>query len=597
MTPASRRDAPSPPSPGARGADPHDDAPPPSTPHVGLEEVERALSTLQGRHPEHLRIQRETQELAERQKVLKEQNRVANIKKTIRRLLMGLVYLCILGVLGFIGWKYFQRTQNVQADLKPLERPWISSGFAEVASNFLTAVPSLKVEVPATSCFVAVSTSSGPLHVQIGAGVANGSRSVNFCSCDGGLVSIEATDASGPVGVALMRIDARAFGGVLARANPAFPESTWVDGGRACADAVLDGWITERQYPRATVDDAWIQAKPERAALQRASFHAVSTVEPGHPLGVVAAAAGDCVLAVADKNEDLSLRATGGTWLMQHARGAMAWCDSAAATTTVWREGSSRVLLLEGPATAGGLLGVREIAEAARVHVEPSATWLKDADLTWDAGLLLRASKLTVSRQEVIPAEPGAPVAGIVAVATGAGTLVMQEPANALMACDPKLDAASGQREAVCAHTTPIAWWRKNDLPASWAYSPLPAWMTVLEVRHEPDALARIPELITLARRLGREGYEPTTLEGVTELPGGVRIMGRAHEDAVVAVGLGPAPPWVFPYTDKDPWDLGDAPRSVAITPGKTVVLHTYPAQTAPEETRRTIVFRHAAAQ
>jgi hypothetical protein len=583
-----------PPSSGSGSGDPRD-LPPPSTPHVGLEEVERALSTLQGRHPEHLRIQRETQELAERQQLLRERNRAASIRRAIRRGIIALVNLAVLGVLGFIGWKLFQRTQGVQAALKPLERPWISSGFAEVASNILSAGPTLKVDVPATSCFVALSTSSGPLSVKLGPGGAHGSQTVRFCSCDGGLVSLEVPDAGGPVGLALMRIDARAFGGVLAQSNPAFPESAWIDGGRACGDVVLDGWITERQYPRASVDDSWIEASSDRAPLKRADFHVVSSVEPGRPLGVVAAAAGNCVLAISSGNEEMSLRATGGTWLLQHARGAMAWCDSAAATTTVWRDGKSRVLMLEGPATAGGLLGVREIAEAARVHVEPSATWLKDADLTWDAGLLLRASKLTVARQEAIPAEPGAPVAGIVAVATAAGTLVMQEPADVLMACDPKLDAASGQREAVCAHTTPVAWWRKNDLPASWAYAPLPVWMALLQSRHEPDALARIPELVTLARRLGRENYEPTILEGVTELAGGVRIMGRAHEDAVVAVGLGPAPPWVFPYTDKVPWDLGDAPRSVPLAPGKTVTLRTYPPQTAPEESRRTIVFRHTA--
>ena len=107
--------------------------------------------------------------------------------------------------------------------------------------------------------------------------------------------------------------------------------------------------------------------------------------------------------------------------------------------------------------------------------------------------------------------------------------------------------------------------------------------------------MARIPELLALARRLVREGFEPTVLEGVTELRDGVRVVGRAGEDAVVAIGLGPKPPWVFPYTDGVPWDLGDAPRVVAAAAGAAVKLTSSPPPDAPLEKRRTVVFRHAA--
>jgi hypothetical protein len=116
-----------------------------------------------------------------------------------------------------------------------------------------------------------------------------------------------------------------------------------------------------------------------------------------------------------------------------------------------------------------------------------------------------------------------------------------------------------------------------------------------LEPHHEPDAIARVPELVTLARRLARAAFQPTLLEGVTELPDGVRVVGRAGEDAIVAMGLGPRAPWVFPYTDGLPWDLGDSPRVVALQPGAAVKLASSPPSNAPIEKRRTIVFRRIA--
>jgi len=71
-----------------------------------------------------------------------------------------------------------------------------------------------------------------------------------------------------------------------------------------------------------------------------------------------------------------------------------------------------------------------------------------------------------------------------------------------------------------------------------------------------------------------------------------VRIVGRAGEDAIVAVGVGPRTPWVFPYTDHVPWDLGDRPAIVSVKPGESVKLTASPPPNAPEDKRRTVVFR-----
>lgn len=121
------------------------------------------------------------------------------------------------------------------------------------------------------------------------------------------------------------------------------------------------------------------------------------------------------------------------------------------------------------------------------------------------------------------------------------------------------------------------------------------SWLSTLASRAEPDAVARIPEVLALARRLAREGFEPTVLEGVVELTDGVRVVGRAGENAIVAVGLAPKAPWVFPYTDGVPWDLGDPPRTVDLQPGTAVKLVASPAPSSPLDKRRTVVFRRSA--
>jgi hypothetical protein len=62
----------------------------------------------------------------------------------------------------------------------------------------------------------------------------------------------------------------------------------------------------------------------------------------------------------------------------------------------------------------------------------------------------------------------------------------------------------------------------------------------------------------------------------------------------VVAVGLAPNPPWVQPYSDGAPWDLGDAPRVIPLQPGSAVTLGAAAHASTPIDKRRTVVFRHS---
>jgi hypothetical protein len=570
--------------------------PKPPKPPTELDEVERAISLLEGRHPEHEKTRRETLAAAEQRGHELRKELAQSARRRTRRAIVLVANLTAAAIAGTVAWKLVVRTRAIQAALEKAESPWLARGFERIASNALTARLNVEADLPGSSCFVAVATVDGALRASIGSSSLEASRSVTWCSCAPAHVTIEGPAGLAPVGIAVLRVDARVFGGPLARAWNDFAPGVLGGGDRECADRTLDEWLADKRWSKPALDDAWFGVGTARASLRRAGFRIVAAVEPARPFGVVEAAAGDCQLALSGGDEPLSLRATGATWLMSKGRSAMAWCSSEAATTTVWRDGTSPVTILAAPASrVGGLLGTRECAEAGGVPVPVAATWLRDADLAWDASALLRATVLSDVAAGPLPPEPGKPEGQLVSVVLSPGARLMSGPDSIVVACDPPLDVAAGSRESVCASAAPVSFWHKGDAAIAAARAQLPIWLSFLTSHREPDAVARLPELLGLARRLSREGFEPTVLEGVTELPGGVRIIGRAGEDAVVAIGLTPKPPWTLPYTDGVPWDLGDPPRVVPLAPGDTVKLTSSPPPSDPVEKRRTLVFRRTA--
>jgi hypothetical protein len=565
---------------------------------MGLNEVERAISVLEGRHPEAERIRRQTREAAERRRGQIDVELARNARARQMRAIALAVAGATAAAAGFVAWKIAVRTRALHAALEATEAPWQARGFSRIASNELTAKATLEVDLPASSCFVATATVDGAVHVQPAAGAAtDGPRDVAWCTCDASHATIDAPQGPAPVGLSVLRVDASVLGGPLARSWVDLTPGAWGDGGKECAEATLDGWLATRHPPDVAPEAPWLD---ESGALRRAGFRVAATVEGEHPFALVNGAAGDCMLAVAKAGEPLSLRAPGGTRRIAGAAGALAWCSSSPEIVTVWREGTGPAAVVKAPALrVGGLLGVRESADAAGVKLAPEATWIRPGDMAWDAGALLHASSLSDVASFPLAVDPGAPDARVAALALAPEANAVSEPEGVVIACDPPL--ALGVRETLCAHSAPVAWFNKKDAPAGAARGSLPVWLKPLEGRRELDALARIPELLALTRRMAREGYEATSLEGVTELADGVRIVGRAGEDAVVAVGLEPKPPWALPYFDavkgSIPWDLGDAPRVVALKPGESVKLTSSPLSSAPLAARRTVVFRHAVAQ
>ena len=464
-----------------------------------------------------------------------------------------------------------------------------------MASNGLPAGRSLESDLPEGSCFAVVTAAAGKLEVNLGATRTEGAGSVAWCACAPGHVAIEAPPDAATVGFALLRVDAKVLGGPLARGWLDFAPGAWAPGGDECGEATLDGWIGDHHAPAATPEADWLTAVPSRAPLVRNGFRVVTGVAAGRPFGLLEGPAASCFLAVGAPGEALSLRVTGGGRPLKGS-GTIGWCASAAATTTLWRDGRSAVTVIASPADRlGGLLGLRDAADEAKLELAQDAAWVDDADLGWNAGAVLRSSGMTTPTTRALPDVASDPDSRLVALTLAPSAVVVPAPASVVVACDPPLvSAAPGVHSSVCATSAKTAWWRKTAALAAQASADLPVWLAPLEPHHEPDAVARIPELMGLARHLARAGFSPTVLEGVTELPDGVKIIGRAGEDSIVAVGLGPRAPWTFPYTDKVPWDVGDEPVIVPIKPGQTVKLTASPLPNSPPEQRRTIVFRHA---
>jgi hypothetical protein len=331
---------------------------------------------------------------------------------------------------------------------------------------------------------------------------------------------------------------------------------------------------------------------PELAA---SGFHAAAASASTEAFAIVEASPSTCFLATSVPPVELSLRLQGGARVARGA--ALGWCSAAALPgATIWPASPASIRVATVPsARIGGMIGFRETA--ARASVGPLATWLSNEDLALDASSALRiagVSEITTTvLADVAPkAVQGARVLAL-SLAQG-GKAIADSPEDVPYLCAPALEPPPPQ--SICLQARAQPWRRIGDVPVASAQAPLPFWLALYASTTDVDVMHVELQLLGLARRLGALGFEPTVLEGVTELPGGVAVSGRAGEDSVVAVGIGPKPPYVFPYTDGPAWSLtSGAPRVVPLAPGDRITLASAPPPNAPVAARRTIVFRHAA--
>jgi hypothetical protein len=598
------------------------DAPPPKPKSKespeGLAEVERALSVLQGRHPETERLRREDEERRRERKAKEDAvTSVESRRVRSRRVRIGAGVSAAL-LVAIVVTVIFRNELARRSVLERATDPYRAMGFVVVESASRAPPVEIAADVPA-GCLIATSTGSSRLKLVHPGDSVEGPAPLITCLCDQGHVTVT-SDAKTEEGFALLRADANAVGGSQAFAFLPFKPGATGRGDQACSERSLDAWLDARRGaqgttrpgdptklgPVAAVDgatsDAWLAREPSRAKLRDQGFVVTAMMRPNAPFTAVDVPANTCLIVVSENASDKpSIRLRGGALAVGPAAG-VGWCTSAEAIVVAQRErtGSSggEIAVLTVPTSrVGGLFGLREVA--ARSGLSIGATSVAANDFGWTAKSLLVASAIPEHLVSVANTpDLGTDSAGgaetearIVALAVDKPHMIAADtPADVFSFCEPALDTAT---ETVCVFSGAQKWRvQGSEALGGIARSKLPFWLFALQGLSEPLVLKLETQLLALARRLRRDGFEPTTIEAVTELDKGAEVLGRANEDAMVALALAPTPPWVMPYTDGPAWTIDEEPRIVPIRPLERVVVMSTTKTLPPKATRRTVVFR-----
>ena len=523
-----------------------------------LAEVERALSVLQGRHPDHERVRRED---AEKQAVRKASLDAASTIEA-RRLhrrrarIVGAVFgvLAVATVAGLAISRAVSRRGQIEA----AATPYRDGDFTLVDSS----TSALAITV-APGCLLVVSAHGGDVRLKHPGGEVAGPSPLVSCLCE--TAAIEASSAD--EGVVLLRADANKIGGSPAFSRLPFTPRTRGATDAACAEASFDAWLDAT---------SWRSPLPNiKAPLPTPrGFHAVAQVTP--PLGIVDLPADACVIVQGTG----ALRVRGGASPVHAGAGDAAWCTPAATTLTV-RDGTAIVFVAPG-SKIGGTAGIAELATVPRIAT---------TDHAWNAKALLLASAVPESLLTTAstPDLGDDPDARIVATSSDLpGTMTPETGDGVWSFCAAPL----------CVFSGPQRWRLAGTSEGGIARAKLPFWLYGLQDANEPGAMKVAVQLLTLARRLRIDGFEPTTIEAMTETERGVEILGRANEDAVVAITLFKTAPWLVPYTDGPAWSIDGEPRVVPLATLQRTSLFAAPkSKLPPKAARHTIVFRRSSAR
>jgi hypothetical protein len=561
-----------------------------------LAEVERALSVLQGRHPEHERARREDQEKRARRAADQDTRaRTETTQARSRHLRLAAIALPVVGLLAFVGL-LAKREMGRRERVEHVAEPFKAFGFSIVDTASPSSTGSLEASIE-PGCVLAVSTDPAPLKVTRGSTVTEGASPMLFCTCAAERVSVTSTVGSGG-GLVLMRAEAASLGGTRAFAYAPFKPGSTLRADDACADASLDAWIEAKRYAPPPVESPWMATWARRAPLLAAGFKVIGLGGPATPFVVVELPKDSCLLTMSNvPTEKVGLRLKGGVIPTADVAGTLGRCTQADGTVLVSREGSGELVVLVAPATAiGGSFGLREVARANGL---PSPTINVPAgDRAWDAKLTLGASQIPAAIINTA-ATPDVAVDHETRIAALSfetpNALAPETPSESYSYCDPALDPT--MHEAICVFSGPQKWRTEGaEAVGGLARSKFPFWLYSMQSANDPLALKGITQLLSLARRLGRDGFSPTTLEALTELPNGVEVLGRTGEDAVVAVGVAASEPWVYTLSDDaaQHWTLDGPPRIVPVKPLEKVTLTTSIniKRLPPKAARRTVIFR-----
>jgi len=571
-----------------------------------LAEVERALSVLQGRNPEFERARREDEAArSKRRAEIDAASAVEASKTRKRRLVIGAIVVVAGTVIVFAG-SVFRSEVARRGSIEQATDSYRSMGFTVIETSGRGSPGTLDA-TPEKGCFVTVaSNADAPLKVTRPSGPAiEGKGPVVFCTCSAEKVTVTSSKVEQGGGLALLRIDGAAIGGSRAFAYLPFKPGTTARSDDGCADAELDAWIDGKRFPaNATAatdpDNKLVKADPKKlAALESAGYKTIATMGSDQPFIIVDLPKESCLLGLSKESGDkLTLRMKGGATPIANAPAAFAYCASGEGSAVLMREGTSDVALLAAPvARVGGTVGLGEVLDQGGIAIEdPSKNIVvPPADRAWNARALLVASAvpeglITMASAPTIPADT---LSRVDAVSFGTSNALVTETAEDVFSfCEPPLGGKGS--DALCVFSGAHAWKISNaEAVGGVARAKLPFWLFALEGVNEPAAMKAATELVTFARRMRREGYEPTTIEAMTEQPNGVEVLGRMGEDAVVALGVAPSEPWIFPYGEPA-WTLTSGkPAVVNIKVLEKVKITTTVRNLPSKDTRRSVVFRH----
>ena len=582
-----------------------------------LEEVEAAIAVLQGQDPEQLRKLREARAQAEReyQEIVArmEANRARKARRLARkrrqlvlRTVVGVVAIGALVAFGRVSLEGRARWKAVNEALDKMAAPYLAKGMKTPATKLATG-NRVELNVPPGSCLIALAaTNTGAdaeIHVERGLLSLRGQGSLAWCSCaeEQIVVSARGSSPDSLVGVKVLAAQGSVLGGSRALRLLEPPPKSFGPVAQECEPDHLDGWVKAGRAPKAEIDPTWFEKKPERAILATVGATIVARIPESRPMGAVGPLGESCYLAVTEPSTaPVTLRIEGGATPLRNVTDRpLAWCSNEAATFTLWRDAPGEVTVLAVPsARVGGLLGLRALARRAGVG-DPSIWAAPGKTLGIDAADLLKASGvvdpvITWPEPEEGPNRPVQPRVVGISVLEG-GSFLPDPKSDAVTVCEPEL-APGRAGQTLCLQSWPQEWRRVGSAElGGLAEGPLPYWLSSIQGVDHPTGLSRYVSLLALARRLHAEGFEPTVLEGVTELKNGVQVMGRVGEDAIVAVGLLTRPPWLIPYSDVGSWEIDGEPRVVELYPGEQRVLLSKTAAAIPVGERRTIVFRRNA--
>jgi hypothetical protein len=558
-----------------------------------LHEVERALSVLQGRHPEHERARREDEEKrARRAAALDTAARKETTKVRSRHLRLAAIGAPVVALFVFFGL-LAKREMGRRANVEKADAPYVQYGFTTVDTSSASATGTLEANVD-PGCILAISTERAPIKVTRAGVTKEGASPMLFCTCANERIGVASVVGSGG-GLTLMRADAATLGGSRAMAFAPFKAGSVMRSDDACSDASLDAWMDAKRYPKAPTDGPWIATWPARAPLVASGFTLAASGTPTTPFVVLDVPKESCMLAVSSIPTDrLGLRLKGGTMAVSDAASSFARCAQADATVLVSREGKGEIDVMIAPAAAiGGMQGFHEVAHENAIAL--GASIVAAADRPWDAKQALVASQIpegnvTTAAAPDVPFE-AEPRVVTLSFETPNG-LAPETPPDTYSYCEPPL--GENTRESTCVFSASQKWrsGAGGDSVVGLARAKLPFWLYAMQTENDPKALKGMTQLFELARRLSRDHFAPTTLEALTELPAGVEVLGRRGEDAIVAVGVAPSEPFVYPLSDGPAWTLDDAPRIVPVRPLERVTLSALVKTLPPKAMRRTVVFR-----